>query len=213
MVLPQGGMRRSRAIRPRGSKRRRDAVQTRVRGGCSGGEWPRPSGKESLRRSAIVLVAIRNGWRIAGEMPVKHFDRQTSIRTHLSQSPGAGAFVGQHGMSSDMEDIAIDADATDFAAAGTLSGAVTNPAITKIASSREMRSDGFTGSSSHNCGQMGSYRASSPRSRSIDRFRWIPSACFFCAKSEHRSLMQVNQRLDLSQMSRRRPWLPLNFSG
>ena len=52
MVVPRGGMRRSRAIKPRGNKRRRDAVQTRVRGGCSGGGWPRPSGRESFRWSS-----------------------------------------------------------------------------------------------------------------------------------------------------------------
>ncbi|MFL6792297.1 MAG: hypothetical protein ACJ8EE_14150 [Bradyrhizobium sp.] len=158
MVLPQGGTRRSRAVKSRGSKRRRDAVQTRVRGGCSGGGWPRPSGRESLRWSAIAREAIRNGEKVVAGMPVKHFDIQIAIKTQLSQSAGAGAFDGQHGISSDLDVMSIDPDATGCAAAGAPSGAVTNPAIKKIASSRDMISDSFTGSSSHNRSRIGSSR-------------------------------------------------------
>jgi len=32
-------------------------------------------------------------------MPLKHLDMQAAMYTHLSQSIGAGAFDGQHGMS------------------------------------------------------------------------------------------------------------------
>jgi hypothetical protein len=174
MVLPQGGMRRSRAIKSRGNKRRRDAAQTRVRGGCSGGEWPRPSGRESFRASAIALEVIRKGWTIATDIPANDIDMQAAINTHLSQSTGAGAFDGQHGISSDIDAIFMAADTAEFAAAGMVNGAVTNPAIRKIASSREMRSDGFTTASSHIRSQMGSARISSPSSRSIDGLSSLP---------------------------------------
>lgn len=50
-------------------------------------------------------------------MPVKHFDMQIAINTHLSQSTGIGAFDGQHGISSVMADgdasSAIEASADD----------------------------------------------------------------------------------------------------
>src|SRR5450755_2808134 len=99
MVLPQGGMRRSRAITSRGSKRRGDAVQTRIRGGCSGGGWPRLSGHASFRREAMRPVAVRSGWMMSIDTPVKHMDVQAAMKMHLSQPTGIGALDGgQHGM-------------------------------------------------------------------------------------------------------------------
>ena len=113
-------MRRSRAIRSRGSKRRRDAVQTRIRGGCSGGGWPRPSGRASLRWSAIVSEAIGNGCEIVADMAGKQTDPQAAMKTHLSQSTGAGAFDGQHGISLAISSI-VDANA---AASGDISSVI-----------------------------------------------------------------------------------------
>src|SRR5882672_6602177 len=110
MVVPQGGMRRSRAIWSRGSKRRRDAVQTRVRGGCSGGGWPRPSGRASFRRRVMLAEAVRNGWTTMAVMPAKHLDMQAAMKTHLSQSTGAGAFDGQHGISFAISSVVPDGD-------------------------------------------------------------------------------------------------------
>ncbi len=69
---------------------------------------------------------------------------QAAVNTHLSQSTGAGAFVGQHGMSpaisSDMAAIELSAIADIDASAitGRASGASSSPAITEIASSRRM---------------------------------------------------------------------------
>jgi hypothetical protein len=67
------------------------------------------------------------------------------MKTHLSQSIGAGASAGQHGI--DMPSIAVDASsatpaidesAVGPAIAGRASGASTNAAITAIANSRRM---------------------------------------------------------------------------
>jgi hypothetical protein len=74
---------------------------------------------------------------------------QAAMKTHLSQSIGAGAFDGQHGMSfaisSAPADIDISSaiagiDASDAAPAvtGRDNGANASPAITEIASSRRM---------------------------------------------------------------------------
>ena len=70
---------------------------------------------------------------------------QAAMNTHLSQSTGAGAFVGQHGMSpaissgmADIESSAIDASAIVPAITGRATGASSSPAITEIASSRRM---------------------------------------------------------------------------
>ena len=155
MVVPQGGMRRSHAIRSRGSKRRRDAVQTRVRGGCSGGGWPRPSGRESLRRSAIASEATRGGWNTIADIAVKLIDAQAAMNTHLSQPTGDGAFDGQHGMSLAIWSVVADADVSSAIACidppedvsamtGRETGASARPAITRIASSRRMAKVRFT---------------------------------------------------------------------
>jgi hypothetical protein len=80
-------------------------------------------------------------------MPVKHFDMQAAMSTHLSQSTGAGAFDGQQGMplaisSADMDisSAVADIDASEVAPAmtGEDSGANTSPAIMTIASRRRM---------------------------------------------------------------------------
>jgi hypothetical protein len=59
---------------------------------------------------------------------------QIAINGHLSQSTGAD-LSGQHGMSSDMETISIDAVGAAFA--GAENGAITSPTIKKTASSRQ----------------------------------------------------------------------------
>src|ERR1700694_3160487 len=114
-------MRRSRAIASRGSTRRSGAVQTRLRGGCSGGGWPRPSGRESLRWSAIVSETIGYGWETVADTPAKKTDAQAAMKTHLSQSTGIGAFDGQHGISLAISSATAIADISD----GDISSAIT----------------------------------------------------------------------------------------
>jgi len=160
MVLPQGGMRRSRAIKSRGSKRRGDAVQTRIRGGCSGGGWPRPSGHASFCREAISFEAVRNGCKTIDDMPVKHLDTQAVMYTHLSHPTGEGAFDGQHGMSlaissgvsvADMLSAVacIETSGDVSAMTGWETGANARPAISRIASSRRMVKLRLTNPDSH----------------------------------------------------------------
>jgi len=52
-------------------------------------------------------------------MPLKHLDMQAAMYTHLSQSIGAGAFDGQHGMS-----LAISSAMSLAMAAGDISSAI-----------------------------------------------------------------------------------------
>jgi hypothetical protein len=89
------------------------------------------------------------------------------MNTHLSQSIGAGAFEGQHGMSlaissaiADMDMspaiAAIDASDAVPAMTGRDSGANTSPAIMKIASSRRMVIWRFTSTESHRVAQIDS---------------------------------------------------------
>ena len=102
------------------------------------------------------------------DTPVKHFDMQADMKTHLSQSIGAGAFDGQHGisfvMSSDMADgdissaiACIEPWESAPAMTGWETGANARPAIIKTASSRRrMARLRFTGLSSHKLAAMGS---------------------------------------------------------
>jgi hypothetical protein len=78
-------------------------------------------------------------------MPVKHFDMQAAMKTHLSQS--TGAFDGQQGISLAISSIVADissaisgVEACEDAPAmtGEDSGANTSPAIMTIASRRRM---------------------------------------------------------------------------
>ncbi len=100
-------------------------------------------------------------------MPVKHLDMQAAMSTHLSQSIGAGAFEGQHGMSlaisSAVADIDTSSAITDIDASevmpamtGRDSGAKANPAIIRIASSRRMVIWRFTSAKSHRTAQIDS---------------------------------------------------------
>jgi len=86
---------------------------------------------------------------------------------HLSQSAGAGAFEGQHGMSAvissamadmDMSSATAGIEASDAVPAmtGRESGANTSPAITAIASSRRMVVWRFTSTKSHKTVQIDS---------------------------------------------------------
>ena len=104
------------------------------------------------------------------EMPAKQTEPQAAMKTHLSQSTGAGAFDGQHGMSSAISAIisaevisgeVIGGDIISSAIAGMEScgdvaaitgretGANARPAIIRIASNRRMAKCGFTDSNSH----------------------------------------------------------------
>ncbi len=92
---------------------------------------------------------MRKGWKTVADMPVKHFDMQAVVKTHLSQSTGAGALDGQQGMSPaissaiadmDISPAIADIEASEVAPAmtGEDSGANTSPAIMTIASRRRM---------------------------------------------------------------------------
>ena len=104
------------------------------------------------------------------DMPAKHTEPQAAMKTHLSQSIGAGAFDGQHGMSlaissivsvADISDAAISdgvissatacCDVCDDVAAitGRAAGANARPAIISIASNRRMAKFRFTRPNSH----------------------------------------------------------------
>ena len=92
---------------------------------------------------------------------------QAASNTHLSQSIGAGALRGQHGMSPIISSAAaevelssaiadIDACKAARAMAGRFNGANTSPAITEIASSRRMVILRFTSVKSHRMAWIGS---------------------------------------------------------
>ncbi|SDT43907.1 hypothetical protein SAMN05444158_6068 [Bradyrhizobium canariense] len=144
-------------LRPRGSNRRWSADQTRVRGGYSGGEWPRPSSQKSFRGRARPAETAKSGWKTAAVSPVKHLAAQAAINTHLSQPIGAGAFDGQQGMSFAISSGMADADISSAIAGsevmpamtGRENGANASPAIMKIASSRRMVIWRFTSTKSH----------------------------------------------------------------
>jgi hypothetical protein len=108
----------------------------------------------------MVSDAIRNGCGTVADMPVKHFDMQAAMKTHLSQSTGAGAFDGQHGISSAIPSIEAAADTSSAIACieawedvsaitGRETGAKARPAIIQIASSRRMAKLSFTTLISH----------------------------------------------------------------
>ena len=89
------------------------------------------------------------------DTPVKHFDMQADMKTHLSQSTGAGAFDGQHGISFAISPVAADGDNSSAMACieawkdasamtGWETGANARPAIIKTASSRRMARLRFT---------------------------------------------------------------------
>jgi hypothetical protein len=93
-------------------------------------------------------------------MPVRHLDMQAAMKTHWSQSTGAGALDGQHGISLAISSVIADGDIASviacieasedtFAMTGWEIGANTSPAITRVASSRRMAKLYFTGLGSH----------------------------------------------------------------
>jgi hypothetical protein len=92
---------------------------------------------------------VSHGWKAIDDMPLKHLDMQVAMNMHLSQSIGAGAFEGQHGMSlaissavADMDMSSaiagIDASAAVPARTGRDSGANVNPAIIRIETNLRM---------------------------------------------------------------------------
>ncbi len=104
-------------------------------------------------------------------MPVKHLDMQAAMSTHLSQSTGAGAFDGQHGISCVISSVVADGDISSAIACidmsedipaitGWESGANARPAITRIASSRRMVKSYVTCLGSHKLAAMESPRGS-----------------------------------------------------
>jgi hypothetical protein len=110
---------------------------------------------------------VSHGWKTIDDRPVKHFDIQAAMNRHLSQSIGAGAFDGQHGMSLAISSAIADIDMSfaipDIAASGIApamtgedSGANTSPAIMTIASRRRMVIWRFTPPESHRTNQIDS---------------------------------------------------------
>jgi hypothetical protein len=107
----------------------------------------------------MVSDRIGNGCEIVGDIAGNPTDPQAAMKTHLSQSTGAGAFDGQHGMSFANSSIVAAADASDIASldisegisamAGRETGAKASPAIKRIASNRRMAKLRFTGLHSH----------------------------------------------------------------
>jgi hypothetical protein len=87
-------------------------------------------------------------------MPAKQIDVQAVMNTHLSQPTGAGAFGGQHGISSVISSVVADDDISSaiacieaseaIAMTGRATGAIARLAITRIASSRRMVNVRFT---------------------------------------------------------------------
>jgi hypothetical protein len=135
-------------LRPCGSERRWNADQTRRRGGYSGGGCPSPSGQESFCSRATLLDVAKGGRNVADDTPATHW-LMHATDTHLPQSNGAGALAGQHGMSPAIPSIAMGAEVSSVTIAIESSGnapaiscrdngAMTIPAIRKIASSRRM---------------------------------------------------------------------------
>jgi hypothetical protein len=99
--------------------------------------------------------AVGNGWKAVANIPVKQFDMQADMKTHLSQSTGAGAFDGQHGIFA-ISSIVADGDISSAIACieawegapamtGQEIGANARPAIITTASSRRMARLRFTG--------------------------------------------------------------------
>jgi len=136
-------------LRPCGSERRWNADQTRRRGGYSGGGCPSPSGQESFCSRAILLDGAKGGRNVADDIPTTHWPMHEVIDTHLSQSNGAGALAGQHGMSSAISSALADielspaiasmeASKAEPAMTGREIGASTSPTTIQIAISRRM---------------------------------------------------------------------------
>jgi len=110
-------------------------------------------------------VAVRSGWIVSIDTPVKHMDVQAAMYTHLSQPIGAGALDGQQGMSVAISSVVSVADMSSATACILLSridmsedvpamtgretGANARPAITRIASSRRMARLRFINPESH----------------------------------------------------------------
>jgi hypothetical protein len=90
----------------------------------------------------MLAETTRNGCTKGAVMPVKHFDMQTAINTHLLQSNGAPD--GQHGISLAISSVMADGDISSAVASvetpeagaamtGRETGANTRPAIIKTA--------------------------------------------------------------------------------
>ena len=115
---------------------------------------------QAVRPGYILQISYtirsgRNGWKTVADMPVKHFDMQAAMKTHLSQSTGTGAFDGQHGISLAISSVVADRDISSAIACiepwegapamtGWETGANARPAIIKTASSRRMATLRFT---------------------------------------------------------------------
>ncbi len=91
-------------------------------------------------------------------------DVQAVMHTHLSQPTGAGAFGGQHGISSAISSVVADDDDDDddissaiacieeseaIAMTGRATGAIARLAVTRIANSRRMVNGSLTWLVSH----------------------------------------------------------------
>ena len=84
---------------------------------------------------------------MADDIPTTHWPMHEVIDTHLSQSNGAGALAGQHGMSSAIAIVA----AADIVppTAGAVRGAMMMPTTARTGSSRRSVRQNFTPVISH----------------------------------------------------------------
>ena len=117
----------------------------------------------------MLAEAVRNGWTTMPVMPAKHLVMQAAMKAHLSQSTGAGAFDGQHGISFAISSVVPDGDISSAMACigtsegvaaitGRETGAKARPTIVRIASSRRMAKFRFTSLGSHKPAAMESSR-------------------------------------------------------
>lgn len=131
------------------ANRRRNADQTKSRGGWSGGGWTRLWSQELSFGRAIRLETAGNRSKVDAGTAAKLAVMQTAMRRHFSQPVEAGAFDGRHGMSfaisSVVTDAAISCDmaaiappGSESAMTGFDSGASARPAIKTVATSRRM---------------------------------------------------------------------------
>ncbi|TKT71635.1 hypothetical protein YH63_009530 [Afipia massiliensis] len=131
------------------ASRRDSADQIRNRGGWSGGGWARLWSQESSFGRELRLDKTGNRSKVNAGTAAKLAVMQTAMSRHFSQSIGAGAFDGQHGMSFAISSVRADAAIScgmaaiapadgDSAMTGRDNGASTRPAIMEIATSWRM---------------------------------------------------------------------------
>jgi hypothetical protein len=132
---------------------------------------------EAIRPGVVIpgskMVRSDKKWMKDARQYARKAFGHAAMKTHLSQSSGAGAFDGQHGISLAISSVVADGDISSAIACidmsedipaitGWESGANARPAITRIASSRRMVKLYFTSLGSHKLAAMESPRGCAP---------------------------------------------------